>query len=106
MPFLTNIAIERLNCTGSYGFDDGDYYRVLVNNAPQELPDCGDGPGTSCSRKGIETYKNDRQALLNGFSEKCGVDYKNTTDILTIYNDRNEGNGTVVGKRSVENWNV
>ncbi len=44
LPFLTNIGLERLNCTGSYGFDDGEYYRVLVNNAPQVLQIAADGP--------------------------------------------------------------
>ncbi|KAK3936854.1 putative histidine acid protein [Diplogelasinospora grovesii] len=101
LPFLSNIAIERLNCTGSYGFDDGEYYRVLVNNAPQPLPDCGDGPGTSCSRKGFETYVQDRAEMFSGFSEKCGVDYSNSTDGLTIYTDAKIGNGTAVGKRQL-----
>ncbi|RSL90983.1 hypothetical protein CEP51_000452 [Fusarium floridanum] len=87
LPFLSNIAIERLNCTGSYGYDDGEYYRVLVNSAPQPLPDCVDGPGTSCSRKGFEDYVQDRVDMFTGFSDKCGVDYKNTTDILSIYHD-------------------
>lgn len=100
LPFLGNIAIERLNCTGSSGFADGEYYRALVNNAPQPLPDCGDGPGTSCSRQGFETYLEDRTAMFEGFSAKCGVEYKNSTDSLTIYTDPKFGNGTMVGKRS------
>ncbi|KAJ3549104.1 hypothetical protein NM208_g673 [Fusarium decemcellulare] len=87
LPFLSNIAIERLNCTGSYGYDDGEYYRVLVNSAPQPLTDCNDGPGTTCSRKGFEDYVQERVDLFTGFSDKCGVDYKNTTDVLTIYSD-------------------
>ncbi|EON98437.1 putative histidine acid protein [Phaeoacremonium minimum UCRPA7] len=99
IPFMTNIAIERLNCTGSFGFEDGDYYRVLVNNAPQPMPDCGDGPGTTCSRQGFETYLQDRSAMFSGYSEKCGTDYDNTTDVLTIYSDPKAGNGTTVGKR-------
>lgn len=100
LPFLTNIAVERLNCTGSFGYEDGDYYRVLVNDAPQELPDCGDGPGTACSRQGFATYLSDRVARFSGYSEKCGVDYQNSTDVLTIYSDPKFGNGTAVGKRS------
>jgi acid phosphatase len=99
LPFLGNIAIERLNCTGGYGYEDGDYYRVLVNNAPQPLPGCVDGPGTSCSRRGFETYLKERVALFDGFSEKCGVDYDNSTDLLSIYTDPTVGNGTVVSKR-------
>ncbi|UQC79636.1 histidine acid phosphatase [Colletotrichum lupini] len=99
LPFLGNIAVERLNCTGAYGYDNGDYYRVLVNSAPQPLPDCADGPGTSCSRKGFETYLQDRVDQFSGFSEKCGVEYKNSTDVLSIYTDAAVGNGTTVGKR-------
>ncbi|RYC62398.1 hypothetical protein CHU98_g3820 [Xylaria longipes] len=99
LPFLGNIAIERLNCNGTFGYDDGEYYRVLVNNAPQPLPDCADGPGTSCSRSGFERYVQDRVEMFQGFSEKCGVDYDNSTDVLSIYTDLDSGNGTFVGKR-------
>ncbi|KAI0199917.1 histidine acid phosphatase [Astrocystis sublimbata] len=100
MPFLGNLAMERLKCTGAPGYDDGDYYRVLVNSAPQPLPDCADGPGTSCSRKGFEKYMQDRRDMCTGFSAQCGVDYKNSTDVLSIYSDmKDTGNGTFVGKR-------
>lgn len=102
LPFLSNIAIERLNCTGSYGYDDGEYYRVLVNSAPQPLPDCHDGPGTTCSRDGFEDYIRDRADMFAGFSDKCGVDYDNSTDVLNIYTDSAVGNGTRVGKRDYE----
>ncbi|KAI1114589.1 histidine acid phosphatase [Nemania sp. NC0429] len=100
LPFLGNLAIERLSCKGTYGYDDGEYYRALVNSAPQPLPDCADGPGTSCSRRGFERYIQDRTEMFRGFSAKCGVDYKNTTDVLSIYTDLASGNGTLVGKRS------
>ncbi|KAH9986478.1 phosphoglycerate mutase-like protein [Xylariaceae sp. FL0662B] len=99
MSFLGNLAIERLNCSGSFGYDDTEYYRVLVNSAPQPLPDCNDGPGTSCSRNGFGKYIEERVGLFQGFSGKCGVDYKNTTDTLSIYTDPGVGNGTAVGKR-------
>ncbi|KAI0976450.1 histidine acid phosphatase [Xylaria arbuscula] len=100
LPFLGNLAIERLNCNGTYGYDDGEYYRVLINSAPQALPDCADGPGTSCSRNGFEKYIQDRVNMFQGFSEKCGVDYDNSTDVLSIYTDPGSGNGTLVGKRN------
>ncbi|OTA99359.1 hypothetical protein M426DRAFT_325223 [Hypoxylon sp. CI-4A] len=99
LPFLSNLAIERLNCSGSYGYEDGDYYRVLVNSAPQPLPSCADGPGTTCSRAGFEQYIQERADLFQGYSENCGVDYDNSTDTLTIYSDTSVGNGTAVGKR-------
>ncbi|KAI0183520.1 histidine acid phosphatase [Xylaria flabelliformis] len=100
LPFLGNLAIEKLNCSGTYGYDDGEYYRVLVNSAPQPLPDCADGPGTSCSRSGFEKYIQDRVDLFQGYSEKCSVDYDNSTDVLSIYTNLDSGNGTFVGKRS------
>ncbi|KAF9877166.1 histidine acid [Colletotrichum karsti] len=99
LPFLGNIAIERLNCSGSYGYDDGEYYRVLVNSSPQPLSDCADGPGTSCSRNGFEKYIQDRVERFTGFSEQCGVKYDNSTDVMSIYQDASVGNGTTVGKR-------
>lgn len=99
LPFLSNIAVERLNCTDSPGYEDGEYYRVLVNNAPQELPDCTDGPGTTCSRQGFTKYMNDRVSRFSGYSEKCAVAYENSSDVLTIYSDPKFGNGTTVGKR-------
>lgn len=91
VPFLTNIAIERFNCTGSYGYDDGEYYRVLVNSAPQALPDCVDGPGTSCSRDSFEEYIKKRADMFSGFSDECGVEYDNSTDTLSIYDDNDKG---------------
>ncbi|KAI1313733.1 histidine phosphatase superfamily [Xylaria venustula] len=96
LPFLGNLAIERLSCNGTYGYDDGEYYRVLINSAPQPLPDCADGPGTSCSRNGFEKYIQDRVDMFQGFSEKCGVDYDNSTDVLSIYTDPGSGNGTLL----------
>lgn len=98
LPFLSNIAIERFNCSGSYGYDNGTYFRVLVNSAPQPLPGCTDGPGTTCSQEGFETYLQQRADMFDGFSEVCGVEYDNSTDTLSIY-DAPKGNGTKAEKR-------
>ncbi|KAI4859474.1 histidine acid phosphatase [Hypoxylon rubiginosum] len=84
-PCLGNVVIEKLACQGSYGFDDGEYYRVLVNHAPQAIPDCSEGPGASCSRSGFEALLQEKEELYYGFSEWCQVDYDNSTDILTFY---------------------
>ncbi|KAH9886822.1 histidine acid phosphatase [Xylariomycetidae sp. FL2044] len=84
-PCLGNIALERLSCTGSYGFDDGEYYRALVNNRPQPLPGCTDGPGTSCSRKGVQDLMEEKAALYAGFTQRCGVDYEGGSDVVTFY---------------------
>lgn len=104
LPFMTNIALERLNCSSTaYGYEAGDYYRVLVNNAPQALPGCADGPGTSCSRDGFTAYLQERAGMFAGYSEACGTgaEYDNSTDVLGIYTDAAVGNGTFVGKRSL-----
>jgi len=84
LPFLTNIALERMECD-SFGFPKGQYHRVLVNNAPQPLPDCTDGPGESCSIARMKAYIGQRKTLLGGFSQMCGVMYANTTDTLGVY---------------------
>ncbi|OAA38495.1 Histidine acid phosphatase, eukaryotic [Beauveria brongniartii RCEF 3172] len=85
LPFLGNIAIERLQCRGSYGYDDGDFYRVLVNSAPQPLPSCADGPGTSCSRDAFGQYLRKRADRFSGFTEHCNATYKNSTDTMSLY---------------------
>jgi acid phosphatase len=95
VPFLTNIAIERLNCSTTTGGDESPYYRVLVNASPQTLPGCSDGPYELCPASGLQNYLDEREALFGGFSEKCGVDYDNSTDTLSIYSGSN--NGTTVG---------
>lgn len=88
LPFLTRIAIEKLNCTGSFGYADGEYYRVLVNEAPQGLPGCSDGPGTSCSRASMQSYLKGRADEAGTYSKVCQVSYANSTDVLSIYSDR------------------
>ncbi|GME32404.1 Histidine phosphatase superfamily clade-2 [Neofusicoccum parvum] len=86
LPFLTNIAVERMACD-SYGFEDAgdEFYRVLVNSAPQPLQGCVDGPGESCARASFERWVRERGERFGGFGEKCGVDYDNSTDVLGIY---------------------
>lgn len=103
LPFMTNVALERLNCTGSYGFEDGEYYRALVNNAPQPLPDCADGPGTTCSRDAFQGFVRQRAEQSGSYSEVCDTksEYDNSTDVLTIYTNPSVGNGSVVGKRDM-----
>lgn len=84
MPFLTNIAIEKMVCD-SYGYDDGVYYRVLVNEGPQPLVGCRDGPGESCSEEAFGRFVQQRGEWYGDFGKACGVDYENSTDVLSIY---------------------
>jgi acid phosphatase len=85
LPFLTNIAIERLECD-SYGFPAGTYVRVLVNQDPQQL-ECAVGPGDSCSEGSFADFIQQKGEKFGGYTEKCApTEYNNSTDILTIYN--------------------
>lgn len=83
LPFLTNIAIERMSCD-SYGYDAGDYFRVLVNQDPHPLQ-CADGPGESCSSSAFQDFVKSRGEMFGGYTEKCSPDYSNSTDTLSIY---------------------
>lgn len=83
LPFLTNIAIERMSCD-SYGYSVGEYVRVLVNQSPQPLA-CADGPGESCSMDAFKSFVDSRGEMFGGFTAKCDPEYNNSTDILSIY---------------------
>ena len=84
LPFLTNIAVEKLSCD-SYGYDAGEYFRVLVNQSPQQLPDCNDGPGESCSKSTFEKFIQARGEQYGGYTAACQPSYTNSTDVLSIY---------------------
>ncbi|KAI9727894.1 MAG: hypothetical protein M1828_005299 [Chrysothrix sp. TS-e1954] len=80
LPFLGNIAIEKMNCSSAYGLDevidanDGDFYRVLVNEAPQVWPGCADGPAESCSRAGLQGMWEGWTARFGNWAGLCGTD--------------------------------
>lgn len=108
LPFLTNIAIERMNCSSNYGVaaqhengnsggDAGTYYRVLLNRSPQTLPGCFDGPGQSCPAAGMQKFLQIRGDMFGAYSDICGNTYQNSTDTVTFYTNSN--NGTTVSKR-------
>lgn len=106
LPFLTNIAIEKMDCSQSYyvksqsNSSSSTYYRVVVNDSPQTLPGCFDGPAESCSASGLQNWLAGRAAMFEGYSSKCNVSYSNSTDYVSFYSDGSLGNGTMVGKRS------
>ena len=100
LPFLTNIGIEKMNCSGpstsnSSSSSDSTYYRVLVNASPQTLPGCFDGPLESCSASGLQDYLSERAAMFGGYTEKCNATYSNSTDNVSFY--MSSDNGTTVG---------
>ncbi|KAI4929741.1 uncharacterized protein J4E92_005407 [Alternaria infectoria] len=84
LPFLSNIAVEKMSCD-SYGFAADEYVRVLVNKDPQPLA-CADGPGESCSKSAFQDFVQERADMFGGFTEECQPEYSNSTDILTIFN--------------------
>jgi acid phosphatase len=88
-----------MNCSASHGYQnvtDSTYYRVLVNQSPQTLPGCFDGPLESCSAQGMRDLLHERGAMFGSFGAACDVDYTNSTDVLSIY-QRNV-TGQTVGK--------
>ncbi|CZR54627.1 related to PHO11-secreted acid phosphatase [Phialocephala subalpina] len=85
LTFLTNIAIEKMSCD-SYGFDAGTYYRVLVNDSPQSLDGCAEGPGESCAQGNMTSWLSQRAEAVGEYGTTCMVDYANSTDVLSIYN--------------------
>lgn len=84
LTFLTNIAIEKMSCD-SYGFDAGTYCRVLVNDSPQSLDGCADGPGESCAQGNMTSWLAERAEVVGEYGSTCMVDYGNSTDVLSIY---------------------
>jgi acid phosphatase len=84
LPFLTNVAIEKMSCD-SFGYGDGTFYRVLVNNSPQSLDGCSDGPGESCEEGNLMGWLGKRVEIVGKYGVSCEVDYGNSTDVLKIY---------------------
>jgi acid phosphatase len=82
LPFLTNIAVEKMSCQ-SYGFDKGDYYRILNNAGPQPLVECRDGPGGSCSKKKFHKFVREREELFGDYNQACGG--SDLSESLSIY---------------------
>lgn len=84
LPFLTNVAIEKMSCD-SYGFDAGNYYRVMVNNSPQPLVGCAEGPSFSCEQGNMTAFLSERATVVGEYGSTCMVDYGNSTNVLSIY---------------------
>ena len=87
IPFLGNIAIERMECQSyGYGNTPTTYMRVLVDSSPQPLPGCASGPAESCPADAFADMIRERSEIFGGFGKACEVDYKNSTDVLGIFN--------------------
>ncbi|PBP28790.1 hypothetical protein BUE80_DR000417 [Diplocarpon rosae] len=84
IPFLTNLAIEKMECD-SFAFAPGTYYRALVNNSPQPLEGCSNGPGESCPGNDLPAWLEGRAKVVGEYCTTCGVNYPNGTDVLSIF---------------------
>ncbi|PBP19915.1 hypothetical protein BUE80_DR009284 [Diplocarpon rosae] len=84
IPFLTNLAIEKMECD-SFAFAPGTYYRALVNNSPQPLEGCSNGPGESCPGKDLPGWLEGRAKVVGEYCATCGVNYPNGTNVLSIF---------------------
>lgn len=101
LPFLTNIAVEKMNCSEAYGYEnmtDPTFYRVLVNQSPQVLPGCFDGPAESCSAENFKKFVEGRGEMFGNFAEACGVEYGNSTNVASFYLNETM-KGEAVGKK-------
>ncbi|PLB36780.1 putative histidine acid phosphatase [Aspergillus candidus] len=82
LPFLTHVAIEKMECSAD-GYNHGDYYRVLVNSSPQPLTECRDGPSESCSAGEFLRFVDERGVQYGDFGVACGD--LDAPENLTLY---------------------
>lgn len=55
VPFSARMVTERLRCNGGGGAGEGEYVRVLVNDAVQPLEFCGVGDGVCTLQAFVES---------------------------------------------------
>ncbi|CAF2059459.1 unnamed protein product [Rotaria magnacalcarata] len=83
ISFLSQIALERLNCKSTAY--NGSYVRILVNSVPKPLPGCVSGPSDSCPLKQFTDYVKQRHKQYEDFTKACGVKNKNVPDAMTFF---------------------
>jgi acid phosphatase len=70
VPFLGNIALERLSC-GKRSAREGDFVRALVNGKGESMGGCQGGPGDSCPFDIFEAWVEARKVRWGGWEEVC-----------------------------------
>lgn len=70
VPFLGNIALERLSC-GKRSAREGDFVRALVNGKGESMGGCQGGPGDSCPFNIFEDWVEARKVRWGGWEEAC-----------------------------------
>lgn len=89
LPFLANVALERLECdahaTGANA--TAAFVRTLVNGAVIPIPECAGGPDASCPLTDFQAFVKAQEKQYGAFNKACetksGV--KNATDALGLY---------------------
>lgn len=72
LPFISHIALERLEC----GKEQDVYVRAVVNSMPIPLPTCRSGPGESCQLDHFRRFFDERVEKYGDFEGACGIDSK------------------------------
>lgn len=69
------VIFERLSCSSeaSKRARGDTYVRVNINDGIVAIPDCDNGPGSSCPLKDFLERVKARGAELGDFREKCGI---------------------------------
>ncbi|EJD41519.1 phosphoglycerate mutase-like protein [Auricularia subglabra TFB-10046 SS5] len=106
LPFLANIALERLECNATAlgaNTTANTFVRALVNAAPLPLPGCSTGPGGSCEIGAFRSFVEERSRLYGDFIGACGIGNEtNATNTLGIYEGNLPANGSAVETETVQ----
>ncbi|KAJ6164594.1 hypothetical protein N7470_003266 [Penicillium chermesinum] len=82
LPFLENIAIEKMSCQ-SYGYDEGSYYRLLNNAGPLAPGGLSGWTGRKLLSEQFHDFIRQRRELFGDFNKACGD--KHLPASLSIY---------------------
>lgn len=56
-----------------------------MNDAPQSLNGCSNGPGESCKDSDMSAWLETRAQVVGEYDAACQPDYGNSTNVLGIY---------------------
>lgn len=70
VPFLGNVALERLSC-GPDAEQEGDFVRVLVNGKGESMGGCQGGPGDACPFDRFQEWVEARKQRWSGWEAVC-----------------------------------
>lgn len=67
------VAFEVLDCPASWSKTDNKYIRILLNDAVYPLPNCRNGPGSSCLLSEYASYIHKKNAAAGELKDYCNV---------------------------------